>query len=104
MSRALYRMFAWRAFWFWLGAHGLAAVAIALARALADLDPPQPGVGSGVWMVATSATLLYADIARNREQLLLHDLGVRLRVLIPLVLVPILLLEVIVVLVRSNVG
>jgi hypothetical protein len=39
-------------------------------------------------MITMTATLLWLDIARTRERLLLHDLGVRLRVLIPLAVVP----------------
>ncbi len=101
---AVWRLFVVRAFWFWLAAHALAAIVIALAAALADLPPPDPGVGSGVWMLGVAGMMLVADILRNRERLLLHDLGVRLRALIPLVLLPVAGLEVMVVLVRTHVG
>jgi hypothetical protein len=100
----IWRRFAARAFWFWLAAHALAAIVIALTAAIADLPPPEPGIASGSWMVAVAAALLVADITRNRERLLLHDLGVRLRVLVPLVLAPVAVLEAVVVLVRIHVG
>jgi hypothetical protein len=102
VSWSLYGLFAWRAFWFWLGAHALALVAVALAASIADLSPPEPGVGSGVWMVAMTAALLCADVLRNRERLLLHDLGVRTRVLVPLVVAPMGVLEVVVVIALTH--
>lgn len=100
----LWKRFAARAFWFWLAAHALAAIVIALTAAIADLPPPEPGVASGAWMVGVAGALLVADVARNRERLLLHNLGMRLRVLVPLVLAPVAALEAVVVLVRIHVG
>lgn len=100
----VWRLFVVRAIWFWLAAHALAAIVIALAAAIDNLPPPEPGVGSAAWMLGVAGALLAADILRNRERLLLHDLGVRLRALIPLALLPVAVLEVVVVLVRTHVG
>jgi hypothetical protein len=88
VTAALWRAFATRTFVIWLALHLAAAVAIALAAAATDLPPSGDTPLTGVWMITMTATLLWLDIARTRERLLLHDLGVRLRVLIPLAVVP----------------
>lgn len=88
MTAALWRAFAARAFVVWVALHLAAAVAIALAAAAAGLPPSRNGALTGIWMITMTAMLLWLDIARTRERLLLHDLGVRLRVLVPLAVVP----------------
>lgn len=88
MTVTLWRAFAGRAFAFWVALHAVSAVVKALAAAMSGIAPSSDGAASAVWMMAMTATLLSLDISRNRERLLLHDLGVRLRVLIPLVTIP----------------
>lgn len=88
MTGEVWRPFAWRAFIIWVAIHALAAVAVALVAVGTGVEPAGHGLQQGLWMLAMTATLLGVDIARNRERLLLHDLGVRLRVLIPLVMLP----------------
>lgn len=93
MIAAIWRPFARRALVLWVGAHGLAFVATALAAALTGMPPSYTGVGLGIFIIVLTATLLALDILRNRERLLLHDLGVRLRALVTLATLPVLPLE-----------
>ena len=93
MTPEVWRPFALRALWLWMALHALMLVVAAL---LAFLDGGEPlifGPGQAPWILTMTATLLGIDITRNRERLLLHDLGVRLRVLIPLAVAPVVLLE-----------
>lgn len=88
MTAEVWRAFALRASWIWVAVHATGLVAVALVAAAAGIKPAGHGIQQGIWMLAMTATILGVDITRNRERLLLHDLGVRLRVLIPLVMLP----------------
>lgn len=88
MTAALWRAYAARTFALWVALHLAAAVAIALASLASGLPPSWNSPLTGVWMITMTALLLGLDISRARERLLLHDLGVRLRVLIPLAVAP----------------
>lgn len=94
MIAAVWRPFAWRALWFWVAVHAVVRVVGAIAAQVTGADPIGSSPVQGAWMVAMAGTLLVIDIARNRERLLLHDLGVRVRLLIPLAIAPLVPLEI----------
>lgn len=106
MTLEVWRPFAWRTAFLWVALHAamvmLRAVASSLGLLPPDVDPLATGWGSGAWTIGMLAVLLALDITRARERLLLHDLGIRLRVLIPLAIAPAAFLELALVLVVRN--
>jgi hypothetical protein len=90
----LWRLFAWRAVWFWVAVQAVVRVVAAIMVQATGADPFGSGPSQGAWMVAMAGTMVGLDIARNRERLLLHDLGVRVRILVPLATVPVAPLQV----------
>jgi hypothetical protein len=94
VTAELWRLFAWRAAWFWVAVHAVIRVAGAIVAQATGVDPFGSGPSQSAWMVVMAGTMLGLDILRNRERLLLHDLGVRVRILVPLATAPVALLEI----------